>query len=108
MLALSGVGKGGETKVPSGVEERLAAYMKSVKSRSIPVWQQILELDDTKGQAGLHWNDFVKVCHDLTSTDHGLHACNINYRLWLTLGSSTTSRLKGAEFGSTPQIVKIR
>lgn len=49
-----------EDKV-SGVAERLAAYMKSVHARAVDIWRRILGVDETKGQAGLEWNEFVKV-----------------------------------------------
>lgn len=54
-----------ETKVPSGVAERLASYMKSIKPRAIPTWQRILGMDESKGQTGLDWNEFVKAMTDL-------------------------------------------
>ncbi|KAH7332604.1 hypothetical protein B0J17DRAFT_722141 [Rhizoctonia solani] len=47
----------------SGVADRLASYMKSVKSRAIPAWQKILNMDDARG--GLSWHDFVKAMTDL-------------------------------------------
>ncbi|CAE6373255.1 unnamed protein product [Rhizoctonia solani] len=49
----------------SGVAERLASYMKSVRSKAIPVWEKILGVDDSKGQGGLEWNDFVKAMIEL-------------------------------------------
>ncbi|CAE7222601.1 unnamed protein product, partial [Rhizoctonia solani] len=52
-------------KEKSGVAERLMSYMKGVKSRAIPVWARILGVDDTKGQTGLSWHDFVKAMTDL-------------------------------------------
>lgn len=67
-----GKGKGGkdedEDAPPSGVAERLKAYMKSVtgmNSRVASSWERILGLDDTKGQSGLDWNAFVKAMTDL-------------------------------------------
>ncbi|CAE6526758.1 unnamed protein product [Rhizoctonia solani] len=50
-------------KQKSGVADRLASYMKSVKSRAIPAWQKILNMDDARG--GLSWHDFVKAMTDL-------------------------------------------
>lgn len=59
-----GKAKGEEDMPPSGVAERLKAFMKSVtsmNSRTASSWERILGLDDTKGQSGLDWNAFVKV-----------------------------------------------
>ncbi|KAG8732008.1 hypothetical protein FRC11_001107 [Ceratobasidium sp. 423] len=49
----------------SGVAERLVSYMKGVKSRALPVWGKILNVDGSKGQGGLAWMDFVKAMIDL-------------------------------------------
>ncbi|KAG9098131.1 hypothetical protein FRC06_006777 [Ceratobasidium sp. 370] len=44
----------------SGMSERLRSYMKSVNTRAIGSWERILGADDSKGQSGLEWNEFVK------------------------------------------------
>ncbi|ELU38900.1 hypothetical protein AG1IA_07070 [Rhizoctonia solani AG-1 IA] len=49
----------------SGVADRLVSYMKSVRAKAIPAWEKILGVDDTKGQGGLEWNEFVKAMIEL-------------------------------------------
>ncbi|CAE6497470.1 unnamed protein product [Rhizoctonia solani] len=54
-----------EEQGKSGVAERLVSYMKSVKARAIPAWSKILNIDESKGQGGLSWHEFVKAMTDL-------------------------------------------
>ncbi|KAG8700699.1 hypothetical protein FRC08_004554, partial [Ceratobasidium sp. 394] len=49
----------------SGMAERLRSYMKSVNTRTQASWERILGTDDSKGQSGLEWNDFVKAMVNL-------------------------------------------